>query len=96
MRHWAEVDCHNALDCFSGGRCGKGAYDHEESSEAGGRPYGRCFCMTEQEHAEAEQEEAGFAESIQQIYSDLSAAQQPLGAEFETVWDAAEGELYEE
>lgn len=29
------------------------------------------------------------------ILADLCAAQQPLGAEFEAVWDAAEGELYE-
>ena len=51
--------------------------------------------MTEQEHTEAEQEESGFVESIQQIYVDLSAAQQHLGAEFEAVWDASEGALYE-
>lgn len=56
MRHWTEVDCPNALDCFGGGRWGKGAYDHEESSEAGGKPWGICFCMTEQEHAEAQEE----------------------------------------
>ncbi len=56
MRNWEEVDCPNAHECFNGGHWGKGAYDDEESSRAGGKPWGICCCMTEQEHAEAQEE----------------------------------------
>jgi hypothetical protein len=56
MRNWEEVDCPNAHECFNGGHWGKGAYDDEESSRAGGKPWGICWCMTEQEHAEAQEE----------------------------------------
>lgn len=55
MRDWTEVDCPHALECFTGGLCGKGAFVDEESGASGGRPYAICSCMTEQEHFEAQE-----------------------------------------
>lgn len=36
-----------------------------------------------------------FSREIAQIYADLSAGQEPLGAEFEAAWDAIAPSLYE-
>lgn len=43
----------------------------------------------------AEVADAEFAEEIASVFAALSKGQEPLGAEFETVWDANVDTLYE-
>jgi len=55
VREPEEVDCHHAWECFGGeGPWGKGAYDDPLSSACGGRPWGHCHCMTQEERKELE------------------------------------------
>lgn len=41
------------------------------------------------------QEKEAFAKEIASIYASLAAQQEPLGAEFEAVWDQNTDKLYE-